>query len=201
MIERKRTTNRMAGLLNFLLFSGCLFCGCGSNGNPDVYHVGAHAWSGDSIAIQIYRTSAPSEHSSLPAITVDCRSCNLTHPLMELAFNDSGMTHVFIPEALQLSSARLHLHGSGIDTTFIQTQRPIREAETFFHTSKPLIGRILVARLALLYLDTMLDSVAGSANVGDELNIYGEQSDFYTVQHPNFEKPLILLKHDAVRLE
>jgi hypothetical protein len=178
-----------------------MICGCGSSGNPDVYHVGTHEWVGDSISVRVYRTSMPSEHSSLPGMKVDCRSCNLTNAPLELHFNDSGIARIYIPETRQLLSARLHLHGSGIDTTFIQTQHAPIEATKYFHLATPLVGRILVDHFALLYLDTTQDSIVNSANVGDELNIYGERSAFYCVHDPNFEQPLFLLKEDAVRLQ
>ncbi len=174
--------------------------GCGSSGNPDVYHVGMHEWVGDSIMVHVYRTSAPEEKPSLPGITVDCRSCNLINSPQNLTFNDSGVARIYIPETRQLLSARMHLHGSGIDTTFIQTQRPPGEATRYFHLREPLVGRVLVDQFALLYSDTTKDSVVANANVGDELNIYGSGISFYRVHHPNFTQPLYLLKADAIRL-
>lgn len=178
-----------------------LFGGCGSSGNPNVYHVGTHEWMGDSISIRVYRTSAPTEHSSLPSIKLDCRSCNLTNPSLNLDFNDSGVASIYIPETRQQISARLHLHGSGIDTTFIQTQRSPSGATKYFQLVKPLIGRVLVAHFSLLYLDTTQDSIVANANVGDELNIFGTNRSFYFIHHPNFDQPLYLLKEDAIRLQ
>jgi hypothetical protein len=166
-----------------------------------VYHIGAHQWVGDSIVVRVYQTSAPSGHPSLPGITVNCLSCNLTNSPSSLTFDDSGVARIYIPEARQLLSARLHLHGSGIDTTFIQTQRAPGDATTYFHLSQPLIGRVLVERFALLYVDSTQDSVVASAIVGDELNIFADHRVFYAVQHPNFDHPLLLLKKDAVRLQ
>ncbi len=178
-----------------------LLGGCGSSGNPDVYHVGMHEWVDDSISVRVYRTSAPTEHPSLPSITLDCRSCNLANPSLNLAFNDSGIANIYIPETRQQLSARLHLHGSGIDTTFIQTERPPIEATKYFHLANPLIGRVLVAHFALLYLDTTQDSIVANANIGDELNIFGNNRSFYFIHHPNFNQPLYLLKEDAIRLQ
>ena len=178
-----------------------LFAGCGSSGNPDVYHVGNHAWVGDSILVHVYRTSAPSDHSSLPGIKVDCRSCNLTNAPIDLDFNDSGVARIYIPETRQQLSARLHVHGSGIDTTFIQTERSPIEATKYYHLTKPLVGRVLVDQFAVLYSDSTKDSVVTTANIGDELNIFGSGTSFYFVHHPNFNQPLFLLKQDAIRLE
>ncbi len=178
-----------------------LLSACGTSGNPDVYHVGVHEWVGDSIYVRVYRTSAPTEPASLPGIKLDCRSCNLTNSPLNLDFNDSGVAHIYIPEARQLISARLHLLGHGIDTTFIQKQRPPDEAMEYFHLVNPLVGRVLVDHFVLLYLDTTEDSVVATANVGDELNIYGGASAFYSVQHPNFAQPLYLLKLDAIQLQ
>jgi hypothetical protein len=156
---------------------------------------------GDTIKVQAYHTSSPAERSSVPDMKVDCRSCDLTNSPTDIAFNDAGVGRIYIPEAPQLLSARLHLHGSGIDTTFIQKQRSPKEATQFFHLTKPLVGRVFVDQFALLYLDSTLDSVVGLANVGDELNIFGSGTAFYAVHHPNFSNPLFLLKQDAIRLE
>jgi hypothetical protein len=194
-----KVSNRF--FLHAWIAGALLLGGCGSSANPDVYHVGTHEWVGDSIYVQVYRTSAPTESASLPGIKLDCRSCNLTNAPLNLDFSDSGVAHIYIPEARQLISARLHLHGHGIDTTFIQKQRPPDEAMKYFHLAIPLVGRVLVDRFALLYLDTTQDSVVSTANVGDELNIYSSTSAFYSVQHPNFAQPLYLLKLDAVRLQ
>jgi len=177
-----------------------LFGGCGSSGNPDVYHVGTHEWVGDSILVRVYRTSNPAENPSLPDINVDCRSCNLTNSPQNLAFNSSGAARIYIPETREQISARLHLHGSGIDTTFIQKQRPPGEATRYFHLREPLVGRVFVDQFSLLYFDTTKDSVVANANVGDELNVYAGGSSFYRVHHPNFTQPLYLLKADAIRL-
>ena len=175
--------------------------GSGANPpNPDVYHVGTHGWVGDSIWVRVYHTSEPAAQPSLPTITADCRSCNLTQPAKQLAFSSNGTTHIYFPEARQQISARIHLHGSGIDTTFIQTQRSPKEAMEYFHLSRPLVGRVLVGEFAPLYLDTTQDSVVTNADIGDELNIYGERSHFFVVQHPNFSHPLYLFKGNAVRL-
>jgi hypothetical protein len=178
-----------------------LFAGCGSSGNPDAYHVGAHQWVGDTIEVHVYRTSAPADRPSVPNMKVDCHSCDLTNSPTDLVFNDSGVARIYIPEAPQLVSARLHIHGSGMDTTFIQKQRSPQEATRFYHLSKPLVGRVYVDQFALLYLDTTRDSVVGSANVGDELNIFGIGTAFYAIHHPNFSNPLFLLKQDAIKLE
>jgi hypothetical protein len=189
---------RLGGLLLYICIT--MMVGCGSSGNPDVYHVGVHKWVDDSIYVRVFESALPLTHPTLPGMTIDCLSCNLTNPKQELIFNDSGVARVYIPETPQLISARLHLHGNGIDTTFLQKQRPPNEAAAYFHLSKPLIGRVLVDRFALLYSDTTQNSIVTSANVGDELNIYGEQSAFYSIHHPNFDKPLFLLKDNAVRL-
>ena len=191
--------------VSLLLLSGCgLFNLFGSNGvekNPDVYHVGTHEWIGDSIAVRIYKTSDPNATPSLPKITAECRSCNLVEPSKQLSFQPDGTTHVYFPEARQLISVRIHLHGSGIDTTFIQTQRSPMEATAYFHLARPLVGRVLVGEFSPLYLDTTQDSTVASANKGDELNIYGENSAFFIIQNPNFPEPLYLYKGNAVRIE
>ena len=191
----------LSGLLLVWITASILLVGCGSSGNPDVYHVGVHQWVGDTIEIRVYRTSAPADRPSVPNMKVDCRSCDLTNSPTDLAFNDSGVARIYISEAHQRVSARLHLHGSGMDTTFIQKQRSPQEATKYFHLTKPLVGRVLISQFALLYFDTTRDSVTGSVNVGDELNIFGSGTAFYAVHHPNFSNPLFLLKRDAIRLE
>ncbi len=195
-----------------LFFSGCgillhpgiaadLLFGTGAPiSNPNVYHIGAHRWVGDSISVRVYRTSEPLQNTTLPKIVARCQSCNLTHPPEQLHFSRTDRAIIYFPEARELVSARVNLKGSGIDTTFIQFQRPPAEAMTYFHLTRPLVGRVMVNQFAPLYLDTTQDSVVTSANQGDELNIYGEHSAFYVVQHPNFRKPLYLLKSNAVRL-
>ena len=201
---RNRGPNATAILCVFL-FTGCgLFSGLFGSSvpkNPDDYHIGTHEWVGDSISVRVYRTSSPSEHPSLPKIEAECRSCNLSQPPVVLAFNGAGVASIYFPEARSLASVRIHLHGSGIDTTFIQKQRPPEEAIAYYHLSQPLIGRVFVEQLAELYRDTTQDSVLATAEVGDELNIFGEHSAFYIVHHPNFSQPLYLLKADAVRLQ
>jgi hypothetical protein len=168
--------------------------------NPNEYHIGSHEWIGDSISVRVYRTSEPDAHPSLPKMTAECQSCNLTHPPEQIQFNPDGTAHIYFPEARQLLSARLNLKGDGIDTTFIQKQRVPHEAMLYFHLSQPLIGRVLVHQFAPLYFDSTQDSIVTSADVGDELNIYSEHSEFYLVHHPNFPAPLYLFKGNAVRL-
>lgn len=184
-----------------LFHPGLLFGGDENKANPDVYHVGKHEWVGDSIYVHVFKTSEPSATPSLPKITAECKSCNRTNDPLPLTFDASGVAHIYIPEARQLLSARIRLSGNGIDTTFIQTQRPPDEATSYFHLTSPLVGRVMIEHLALLYLDSTQDSVVATANVGDELNIYNGGAHFYSVQDPNFEQPLYLLKLDAFRLE
>ncbi len=207
MPKRSKFKSNMARIvyvsLGLLLLSGCsifnLF-GSGVEKNPDEYRVGSHEWVGDSIQLRIYRTSEPDANPSLPGITAECKSCNFLEPAKQLSFNAEGEALLYFPEARQLISPRIHLHGSGIDTTFIQTQRQPLQAMAYYHLRRPLVGRVLVGEFAPLYLDSTQDSVAASANVGDELNLYGERSAFFIVQHPNFSMPLYLYKGDAVRL-
>jgi hypothetical protein len=132
---------------------------------------------------------------------VDCKSCNLINAPIKVEFDESGMTRVYIPETRELVSARLHVRGDGIDTTFIQTQRPPQQAMEYFKLSQPLTGRVMIDQMAVLYFDSTLDSIAASVEIGDELNTYPSKSSaLYLVQHPNFSQPLYLLKEDAVRL-
>jgi hypothetical protein len=169
--------------------------------NPNVYHIGEHGWSGDSIFFRVYRTTDPSAKPGLKEADVDCKSCNLINAPVKVEFDESGMTRVYIPETRQLVSARLHVRGDGIDTTFIQTQRPPQQAMDYFKLSRPLTGRVMIDQMAVLYFDSTLDSAAASVEIGDELNIYDSKSSaLYLVQHPNFSQPLYLLKEDAVRL-
>jgi hypothetical protein len=183
-----------------LLIAGVVMSGCGAGGNPDVYRIGEHGWNGDTIYFKVFRTKEPEAHSWPSNIEVTCLSCNLITGEKRVAINDSGFAHVFIPESRELISMRLRIEGHGIDTTFIQTQRPPEQATNFFALQRPLIGRVLVEHLALLYSDSTQDSVVTSAQRGDELNIFGEQRAFFIVHHPRFSFPLYLLKTDAVRL-
>lgn len=170
------------------------------NQNPDKYHIGWHRWQGDTIYVQLYKTSEPSARPSMPKIRYECLSCNLIDPPQRLLFDDSGIAPIFIPEARQLISTRLRIEGSGIDTTFIQKQRTPNQATAFFALSRPLVGRVLVNQLALLYSDTTQDSVVTTAQIGDELNIFGTVRGFYSVHHPRFTQPLLLLKENGVPL-
>ncbi len=197
--------NKKVFLIAFFAL-GCSGCGLfglfGSSQqkNPDEYHVGTHEWVADSIFVKIYSTSQPNVIVSLPSIEAECRSCNLSEPPTQVAFQPDDVGRIYFPEARSLASVRIHLHGHGIDTTFIQKQRSPNEATTYFHLSEPLIGRVFIDQFSLLYLDSSEDSSVTNADIGDELNIYGERSAFYIVHHPNFRRPLYLLKADAVRL-
>jgi hypothetical protein len=182
----------------FLLVVFAALTGC--SGGTNVYHVGQHGWLGDSIYFRVYQTSDSAAYPGLPKITAECRSCNLVERPSRLNFNEWGIARVYIPEAVHQISARLHVRGHGIDTTIIQKQRSPEEATQFYKLSAPLIGRVLINQFALLYNDTMQDSVMIHADRGDEMNIFGEQSNFYLVHHPMFSDPLYLLKEDAVRL-
>ena len=168
--------------------------------NPDVYHVGPHGWSGDTIYFQLFKTSEPAARPSLPKIMADCQSCNLVQEPVRVIFDESGIGRVMIPETSELISARMHLKGSGIDTTFIQKQRAPEAAMHHFALRDGLVGRVLVDQLSLLYRDSTQDSVVAYAQTGDELNIYSERPAFFVVHHPRFAEPLYLLKSDAVRL-
>ncbi len=173
---------------------------CGSGGNPNVYHIGHHEWVGDSILVHLYRTSDSLDRFGSRKLTIDCKSCNLVEDPITLRTGDDQNFRIYIPETRQQISARLHVHGSGIDTTFIQKQRPPEEAKAYFNLSRPLIGRVMVNGLALLYRDTTQDSVMAVSQVGDELNIFGDSHAFYEVHHPKFPNSLFLLKENAVRL-
>lgn len=169
--------------------------------NPDTYHIGEHRWQGDSIWVHVYRTSQPSQNGSIPSLQVECANCNLVNSSYPLVIDPDGNTQIFIPGARQLLSVRLHVFGSGIDTTFLQTEQPMQEAMSGYHFSEPLRGRVLIERFAVLYSDSLQDSVVTIANQGDEINFYGETKAFYVVQHPDFENPLYLLKSNAFRIE
>jgi hypothetical protein len=183
------------------LFFSFVALGCSSsNQNPDKYHVGWHRWSGDTVEVQLFRTSDPKATPSLPKIKFECLSCNLIAEPKRIAFNDSGIGRIVIPEARQILSARIRLTGSGIDTTFIQKQPPPDQAASMYSLTKPMIGRVLVNQLALLYSDTTQDSVVTTAQTGDELNVFDQLRGFYAVHHPRFSQPLYLLRENAVRL-
>jgi hypothetical protein len=196
-------------LLTSYLLSGCSLINNFSNGgfdtskNPDVYHIGTHWWSGDTIVVHAYKTADTTAPMSARSLTVECMSCNIIEKAFDVAFDNAGNGRIYIPEARSLLSVRLHLVGKGIDTTIIHKQRPPQEATTYFGLTNPLTGRVLINQFAVLYRDTTQDSVMSNANLGDELNIYGEakpHSHFLVVHHPNFREPLYLLKEDAVRL-
>ena len=181
-----------------LLSAIALLASC--SGGTNAYHVGRQGWDADSIYLRVYKTSDSSARPGLPKMTVECRSCNLVNEPSLLNFDEQGIARIYIPEAPHLISARLHVHGHGIDTSFIQKQRPPQEAVQYYKLSQPLTGRVLVDHFALLYSDTTQDSVIANAQLGDEMNIFGEHSVFYLVHHPLFSNPLYLLKEDALRL-
>jgi hypothetical protein len=184
-----------------------LLIGCSSSTNT--YRVGEHGWAGDSIYFRVYKASDSLAISSLPKMKVSCSSCNLVNPPEEVHFDGRNYARVYIPESLQLISARLRVRGHGVDTTFIQKQRPPNEAQAFYKLSTPLVGRVLISQFAPLYLDSTQDSVVATANIGDEMNLFDEttivlsknaRAAFYLVHHPMFSMPLYLLKDNAVRL-
>ena len=199
------------GITSYLLvLTSYLISGCGlihglSNGgfdnkqNPNVYHLGDHWWSGDTIVVHAYKTADTLTPMSA-SLTADCRSCNIIEKPFSVAFDDHGIGRIYIPEARSLVSTRIHLSGSGIDTTFIHKQRSPQEATAYYDLVRPLTGRVFITEFAPLYLDPKQDSIASNANVGDELNIYSESKAFYEVHHPNFREPLYLLRENAVRM-
>ena len=168
--------------------------------NPDEYRVGEHRWSGDTIIFAVYKKNEPKANLEDRKIEVQCRSCNLENGPKVTLLGRSNEARMYVPEARELIGVRVHVHGSGIDTTFIQKQRAPEDAQKYFALSRHLVGRIMTTQLALLYRDTTQDSVLTSALLGDELNIYGERSAFYIAHHPSFADPVYLLKSDAVRL-
>jgi hypothetical protein len=188
--------------LIFLFFAGC-------SGSTNTYRLGEHGWAGDSIYFRVYKASDSLAIPSLPKIKVSCSSCNLVNPPKQVEFDNHDFARIYIPESAQMISARLRVHGHGIDTTFIQKQRSPAEASAYYKLSMPLAGRVLIAQFAPLYLDTTQDSVVATANVGDEMNLFdattivlskNARAAFYLVHHPMFPMPLYLLKEDAVRL-
>ncbi|GEM_PF-2260155 len=198
----ERVTRCVLDLKHYALLTvlSALLFGCGSDGNPDVYHIGQHRWVGDSIVVHLYRTSDSLDRFSSRKLTIECKSCNLVEDPIVTRTDNEQNAHIYIPETAQEISARLHVHGGGIDTTFIQKQRSPEEAMSFYNLSRPLIGRVMVNNLAVLYRDTTQDSVMAVSLVGDELNIFATHNSFYEVHHPNFQAPLFLLKENAVRL-
>lgn len=189
--------NKISKLVLLALSTAALSC----SSSKDVYHVRSQAWIGDSIEIQLFETASPdAQNVSAPTITAYCRSCNLVDPPRELVFNDHGIAHVYMPEAIYELAPRIHLEGHGVDTTIIlHTRQPAADAE-FFHLSSPLIGRVLLTQEAPLYETATQDSVVASVRLGDEMNIFSEDSLFFQVHHPLFPMPLYLLKPNAVRL-
>jgi hypothetical protein len=184
--------------LTLLLLCVALFS-CGSA--RDVYHVRSQQWAGDSIQFELFKTASPEARTvSLPTITASCWSCNLVDPPRELSFNDSGIARAYMPETLYELDPRIHLHGSGIDTTVIVHSRPPEEDRLHFHLTQSLVGRVKVLEASPLYASPEQDSTVTFARLGDEMNIFGEDTNFFYVHHPMFGGPLYLLRYNGVRL-
>ncbi len=160
--------------------------------------VAQSGWDGDTIVVHLQ----PASGSELKPgkVEVECLTCNYVEPPLQLVVNADGTTKIFYPEAHTRISLGMHLHANGFDSALLVKQRPPKEAEQFFHLSRPLTGRLITSQLAMLYSDGSMNEAKASANKGEELNIYIEQGDFYVVHHPLYSIPLYILKTNAVRL-
>jgi hypothetical protein len=189
----------MSKRLCSLGLASLLIAGCGSS--KGVYEVVSQRWVQDSVEVRIVETAdSNAAKVSLPKITIYCSSCNLVDPPRVLGFDGTGTTRVYMPETLYELEPRLHLLGSGIDTTVILHARPPELDAQFFKLSTALSGRVLATQESPLYSAGSQDSVVATARTGDQLNIFGEDGHFFFVHHPLFNAPLYLLKTNAVKL-
>lgn len=167
--------------------------------SPNLYRVRSLGWVADSIEFSV-RPIDPALHALPNSVEVNCLSCNLVDSYWNVTLDSVGEGYVYIPEANTIVSARLKMMANRLDTTVVLKERNPKEAEAFYKLAKPLVGRVMLVQLGLLYFDSLQSEAPAEAEPGDELNIFGESTDFYLVQHPLFNRPLYLLKSSAVRL-
>jgi hypothetical protein len=131
---------------------------------------------------------------------VRCLSCNLVDSWWEIDLDSTGRGKIQINETNSLVSARLRVTANRCDTAVMLKQRSPKDAQAFYHLTQPLVGRVMLIQLGILYADSLQSRVASHADPGDELNIFGELRDFYLVHDPMYSTPLYLLKRSALRL-
>ena len=181
-----------------VLIGLCVLSSCGSA--VDIYRLSAIDWKQDSIVLKITHKAGGGPAQGL-GLKVTCLTCNFHEPAWKVETNASGAAALLIPEARNLLSTRLGVLGSGIDTVGVLLQPSPQAATQLFNVGRPLIGRVLVTGLALLFVDSTMDSVAATAGLQDELNIFEEQTSFFLVHHPMFSHPLYMRKLGVVRLQ
>ena len=157
-------------------------------------------WSGDSIALQVVDKQATPQPVSGLETEFECLTCNIHLEPWMIPLDQNGEARFVIPESKQLLTTRVAVRAHGIDTPAVLLQRPPEEAKAYFKLAKPLTGRVLLLGLSLLYVDTTFDSVAVSARLQDEINIYSEEPEYFVVHHPLFEHPLYLRKLGVTRV-
>jgi len=170
---------------------------CGSS--ESTYKASDVKWQGDSIYFRLVRID---NGTSAGDITTDvyCRNCNLVHTGWEVQLNGQGEAVIYVPESKELLSTWLKVQASGIDTTLVVKQPSPEVAQSRYHLTSPFIGRVMATQLAMLYNNSELDSVIDHIDAGDELNLFREDDYTYEVHHPRYDRPLFLLRSNAVRM-
>lgn len=166
----------------------------------DLYRVSYVRWAGDSVELQVVNKQLPPQAVAKLETEFECLNCNLYLEPWTRELDASGKTSFLIPEARQLVTTRIAVRGYGIDTSAILNQREPDEATRYFNLEQPLIGRVLLTSLSILYFDSTCDSVAIALDLQDEVNIYSEHQDYFVVHHPYFPQPLYLRKLGVVRV-
>ena len=155
-------------------------------------------WNGDTIEVRL--KPDPNMAAKASTIDVECLTCNYVEPPLEVRVGANTTAEIYYPEAIKRVSIGIHLSAKGVDTTLLIKQRTPKDAEAYFHLTKPLIGRIMASQLAMLYTDADMTDAPYHIERSDELNIYGEAGEFYVVQMPAVKEPLFVLKASAIRL-
>lgn len=180
-----------------LLLTG-LLQSCSSS--KDLYRVSSISWHGDSIQVQVIDKQVPARPAAGLETELECLTCNFHLEPWYVTLDQKGTGRFLLPEAKQLITTRIAVRGDDIDTVAVLLQPSPEEAEDRFWLTRPLIGRVMLLGLAVLYYDSAYDSIAISARLQDEINIYAEEEDHYIVHHPHFSQPLYLRKLGVVRL-
>lgn len=97
--------------------------------------------------------------------------------------------------------SHFHLEAGGLDSAFTLQPVSVEEANRKYHLQPPLIGRIMITQLAVVYEDSTMEKRIGELSRGDEANLFSESEVFYYVHHPTYSKPVVVLRSHAFRIQ
>jgi len=176
----------------------CVLCafavsllGCGGSSNT-----ASIGWSGDKVRLQL----APGNSGLFSKPTLTCVSCQTAIPPFPVSPDANGIVEFPFPPALEQITTRFFLEANDLDTAFILQPPSPEIASRQYGLNTPLMGRVLVTYLTMVYRDTTMADAVSTLAREDEANIFGEDDLYYFVHHPAYREPLVILKSHAVRI-